>query len=141
MPFIFDEHTGRNLQYMIENNTYPNTLYLYYDNIEELCTYKSGKFSAIIRPYNQFNPNNKIPLSCGIPVANKKGGFPKITKQVLVYLTLVFDDIQALIDKYQYTNIIVPMKDNKLFTQVYYIGEDVSDFIIKKINSLKLNLE
>jgi hypothetical protein len=141
MSLIFNDFNSNNLQYMIQNNIHQNALYLYYDNIEELCTYISARFSAILRPYNQFNPKNNIPQSCGIPIANKKGGFQKLTKQVYAYITLAFDDIQALIDKHHYTNVIVPVKDDKPFNQLYCLSNDVSEFIMKKINSLKLKSE
>jgi hypothetical protein len=140
MPLIINNFSGNDLEYMINNDIYQNALYLYYDSIEELCAYNSGKFSSLIRQYNRFNPKNKYPKSAGIPIANrKKGGFQKLTKQISAYIDLAFNDIQELIDIYQYDNIIISIRDGKPYNQLYCIADDVSDYILKKVNSLKLN--
>jgi hypothetical protein len=124
--------------WMIEQPKYEKALFLFNDNIEHHFSYRKGAGNAVIRTYNKYNLNLKIPKSAGIPTGSiGKGGFKSLTEDVKTKIDQAFDEIYELIKLYKYEKIIYSAQENgKLGTSIFYVSSDVIDYITQKIHEL-----
>ena len=83
--------------WMIKQQQYNKTLFIYNDDIESRNKYHKGGGNAIIRPYNQYNPRIKIPRSVGIPTGSlKTGGFTTLDDVTKKFIDDSIEDIENI---------------------------------------------
>jgi len=124
--------------WMINQSTYSNSLFIYNDDTESKNKYTSGKGNAIIRPYNQNNPDIERPRSVGIPTGTRKtGGFNELNKDVKDLIDFAVENVKDIAKKYNYSTIYYSAdSDGRLGTGIFKVNKEVIDYITKKIKSL-----
>ena len=127
--------------WMIKQEIYNDSLFIFNDNIEHKCNFNKGKGNACIRPYNKYNPYIDIPQSAGIPTGSlKNGGFQSLTVENKKYIDEALDKIVELIKKYKYKQIIYSA-ESKIFkligNSLFIVGNDVREYITQEIYKLK----
>lgn len=128
-------------KYMIETNKNQDSLYIYNDNIEcfNNLSYGRGKGNAIIRCYNQFNPNLKKPYSIGIPTGSLKyGGFTKLDIKTKNIVDEAFDRIINVLNKHDFKTIYYSTDDvnGRLGMSIFKVDDNVITYITDKLHQL-----
>lgn len=125
-------------EYMIEQDEYNNSLFIFNDNIEDHFTDRMGGGNAVIRPYNKYGELD-IPKSAGIPTGSLDyGGFQELSPEVKFIIKSSIQEIKDLIVKYNYKTIYYSQDKNtkKIGTSIFNVNEDVINYIDNKINKL-----
>jgi hypothetical protein len=127
-------------EWMIKQCKYDSTLFIFNDDIESIEKCQSGKGNAVIRSYNQYNINNNIPRSAGIPTGSRKyGGFKILDKTTIKIIDESINKIINLINKYKYNNIIYSAdKNNNLTTKLFNVDKKVLYYITERIRELSV---
>lgn len=125
--------------WMMKQNEYKNSLFIFNDDTENHYTNNKGKGNAIVRPYNKYNNFIRIPKSAGIPTGSlKHGGFAEFNENIQNIIDESFDEIIELIKKYNYTEIIYSAdKKGNLGTGLFKVNKDVIEYITSLIKSLE----
>lgn len=154
IQLIASKFNGRckdgDFDYMIKQDmkseTDPRTLYIYNDNTESYYShsYKIGAGNAIIRPYNQFNPNIQRPFSAGIPTGSlEHGGFDELSSETIQVINGSIKLIELIIKKHSIKTIYYSTNDETglLGKALFDVDNEVLLYITNKLKQLvdKLN--
>jgi hypothetical protein len=134
-----DPNKEGDFAWMIQQPQYSNALFLYNDNVEHRLKFIRGGGNAVIRPYNQFNPNVKIPQSAGIPTGSlQNGGFKVLDPSTKKYIDDAIDNIKNLIRIHQYKQVYYSAApDGTLGSGIFLIHPTVKIYITNQIRSLE----
>lgn len=137
-------YKGKNIygdfNWMIKQKKYKKVLFIFNDNIEKHFTNQKGKGNAIIRQYNKYNRKIEIPQSAGIPTGSlKEKGFKTLDDDTKCIIKCAIEEIKNLLKKYKYEKIFfsADKSGKRLGTSLFSPGEDVIDYITKKIYKLE----
>ena len=121
--------------WMMNQEEYLTTLFIYNDNIEFIHSCKKGRGNAIMRVYNKYS-NLKIPRSYGIPTGSLKyGGFKNLNIESKKYIDNSISEIKELIDKYSYDKIIFSRSETEdlLGTDIFIVDKNVIRYITSEL--------
>jgi nitrous oxidase accessory protein NosD len=124
--------------WMVNQEEYKNSLFIFNDNIECHFQYNAGSGNAIMRKYNRYS-NLEIPKSAGIPTGSlTKNGFTELSDEVKYIINSSIQEIKDLISKYNYDTIYYSKdKDKDLIgTSIFKVNENVLKYITKNIKEL-----
>lgn len=130
-------------EYMIKDDEYENSLFIFNDNVQDHCTNRKGAGNAVIRPYNKYGL--EYPRSAGIPTGYRRernGGFKTLTPEVKEIIDSAIQEIRELAAEHGYDTIYFsadpPVGKNRplLGTRIFIIGDDVKQYITDQIYSL-----
>jgi hypothetical protein len=136
-----DPNKEGDFAWMIQQPQYRDALFLYNDNVEHRLKSIRGGGNAVIRPYNQYNPNVKIPRSAGIPTGSlQNGGFKVLDEPTKKYIDDAIDNIKNLIRVHQYKQVYYSAApDGTLGSGIFLIHPTVKIYITNQIRSLELS--
>ena len=126
--------------WMIKQDQYKNSLFIFNDDTESINTYQRGGGNACVRPYNSNNPNNTVPKSAGIPTGSRKlkSGFKEFDIDTKGIVDEAIQKIKYLIEEYSYESIYYSAKKSgKLGTNIFAPCEEVISYITQEIKSLE----
>lgn len=142
-------NTFGDFSYMIDANmdTDDNNeiaLYIYNDNTESFNShsYDRGCGNAVIRPYNQYNPNLSRPYSAGIPTGSfKYGGFDEFTNKEKLIIDTAINEIKKLITKHNINTLYYSTNDESglLGQSIFEVNMDVRKYITTELAKLSNN--
>ncbi len=145
MKVIGTIYKGKNeegdFKWMMKQNQYSNSLFIFNDNTEYHHTNRKGLGNAIMRQYNKYNTSLIIPRSAGIPTGTlEEGGFTEFNEEIKKIIDESFLEIKELIKKYDYDTIIYSAdKNGDLGTNLFEVDNDVVKYITSLIKSLEKN--
>lgn len=129
--------------WMIKQKEYSNVLFIFNDNLQDFLSKscQAGGGNAIIRPYQCLNP----PRSIGIPTGTTEG-FSSLNqeiegKTVKEYINDAFLQIEYIIKKNNYGNIIYSSDiEGKLGFGIFRPSDDVIKYITEKLQTMGSNI-
>ena len=125
-------------KYLIQNNINPKTLYLFNDNVEHHKTAISQSGNAAVRNYNIYGRGINKAVVAGISTGEKQKGFSRLTPRVKSIIDDEFREVQNLLDTDRFDEVVYSSsKDGGLATQIFTPSDDVKDYIIAKLYTLK----
>ena len=123
----------------IDTNAYPNTLYIFNDNVEDHFTSIKGGGNGSIRIFNRHSGTSPV-RSAGICTgeSSRLGGFSRLTDKVRYIINRDIQEIRQLLKTGYYTQVKFS-SDGKggLATDTFKVGNTVKEYIIESIYGLK----
>lgn len=126
----------------IRQNIEPKTLYIFNDNENDHKSSVQGGGNAIIRPYNIHGYKDKClvyPRSAGISTGDYKGGYEILSRDIKDHIDECINEIKSLLSTGNYDTIKYSScnKNGCLGTGIFRVSEDVKEYIVDQLQSLK----
>lgn len=144
-------------------NSEVNALFIFNDNVQDHKTTEEGSNNAVVRPYNMYRKDGKIPISAGISTGTKRGkpetSFKHLIDNIKVddkditiqeYINSEIKEIKDLIEKYKYEKIYFSAEQlnngqyilgTSIFNPSFEVKQYITDEILKLGIINKFNIQ
>lgn len=122
--------------WMLHQEKYKNSLFIFNDNEEDMNSYKKGGGNACIRPFNflgHIKNGFSIPRSAGIPTGRQGRGYTSL-KEGKTSIDFSLNRISKLIEKYHYDKVFISVDQYGMIgNKIFHMPSSVKEYITRGI--------